>query len=1255
MTKRQYIHLAIVAVLFVAALIYDTLMHKDTRIEYYASKVNECLSGEEKKAEQFFLAKDYIKRQLDKNYKSDNKHLEQDIQYLQNLIKEKFTINIYQGDSLVYWTNNMVQVPVEYRNKPAPKRRFELLSLTNGYYELIQQSYRDADVGQYTISCLIPIKYQYQLESNYLKNHFVNNPEVPAELELSASESPYPIVNNQGQTLGYLQANENIIDQSRLQISLFLYLLAFIVLGFLFNTIAGQIIKRDKIWQGAAFLIISIFGIRFLSVFLNFSDKFVELPLFARNFNTVLSGSLGDLLINIVLLLWVMAFFHKEFPVRSYDHLSFQTKVSVTVLNYIAILSAILILTGVFKTLVFNTGLTFDFDNVFSLDNHSLLAVFGVILLLIALFLFSHRMMMTISRIGLTRYQRLAGLGIATAISLPILLSVDFIIDPVYLLLIAFVFILIFDQFIDRKQVNFTWLLIWLVILSAFPSVLLFRYNAFKDYQLREAYAQELANPKDLTAEHALADLQKSIADDTIFQKDLSTQGINLTEDKLRQKIDQFYTQDSYLFYNYSYDIYGFNAEQEIVFTEQRPTWDEITFQLESSSSTPNEQLKYWTNGQGKDSYFLALDFLNQVDQEGISLILEFQRQRREQSKVFTELLIDKPYKELTRLGKYDYAVYKNNKQINAEGKFYGNTLNLDELPPKGEFKEEMVNNRSELIYNSPNDNIVVVIGKETEDYLKKAISLFSFIFSMLIAFVLVFTMLNYFIKVLPDSLNFFLPPKPSLKNRVQYSVIALILVSFIFIGVVTVWFFRSSSNEYHENRLERKTSAVKNDAQHEIEILGNWLDTLNNSGAIDLSQLNLVNPLSKIHRLDVNMYDLNGQLVRSSEEELFKKGIISKKMIATAFDALHYRELSEYIEELEYIGGLSYKTAYIPLKLKEQKIAYLGLPYYSKQSELRSDVTVFMSTLMNVYVFLLLIAGGFAIFVANSITRPIAVIGEKLKQIKLGKRNEALEWHTSDEIGTLIEEYNRMISKLAESAEKLAQSEREDAWREMAKQVAHEIKNPLTPMKLSIQYLQHAYRSNPQDIEPLLKRVSSTLIEQIDNLAQIASEFSNFAKMPRAENQKINVNALVTSVYDLFSDGERMEISLNLPLEEFHVYADKNHLIRVLTNLVKNAQQAIPDGRNGKIDISLYSVQDIATIRVQDNGTGIPDDKKDKVFVPHFTTKNSGTGLGLAISKNIIESVDGDIYFKTKVDVGTEFFVELPIVEVTALEEVVD
>lgn len=310
-----------------------------------------------------------------------------------------------------------------------------------------------------------------------------------------------------------------------------------------------------------------------------------------------------------------------------------------------------------------------------------------------------------------------------------------------------------------------------------------------------------------------------------------------------------------------------------------------------------------------------------------------------------------------------------------------------------------------------------------------------------------------------------------------------------------------------------------------------------------------------------------------------------------------------------------------------------------------------FTSAIINVYAFLLLMTGAVAIIIANSITQPIVQVRAKLSHLQLGY-NERIEWKSQDEIGELISEYNRMIEKLAESTEKLKQSERESAWREMAKQVAHEIKNPLTPMKLSIQYLMHTAKENPQEVLPMLQRVSQTIIEQIEGLTRIAAEFSNFAKMPKPENSKFVLNDAVSSVFNLFADNPEANAILKLQLPELPiiVFTDRDQIIRVLNNLIKNALQAIPNDRIGKVEVILCSYDTYAQIRVHDNGSGIPLDMYDKVFQPNFTTKSSGTGLGLAMCKNIIEMAGGSIDFESEVNKGTAFFIELPLVENTSI-----
>jgi len=238
------------------------------------------------------------------------------------------------------------------------------------------------------------------------------------------------------------------------------------------------------------------------------------------------------------------------------------------------------------------------------------------------------------------------------------------------------------------------------------------------------------------------------------------------------------------------------------------------------------------------------------------------------------------------------------------------------------------------------------------------------------------------------------------------------------------------------------------------------------------------------------------------------------------------------------------------------------------------------------------------------------------------------------------------MVIELERSVELLAKSERETAWREMAKQVAHEIKNPLTPMRLSVQQLQRAWDDKNEDFGQYLKRVSKTIIEQIDTLSSIASEFSNFAKMPVAKLENVDVGEILTKTVELFHGTENIEIELQKSDRELHILADAEQLNRVFINIIKNGIQSIPDERSGEISVVLYSKEDKAIIEISDNGKGIPEDVRQKMFKPNFTTKTSGMGLGLAIVQNILEQIEGEITYKTRVGHGTTFIISLPLID---------
>jgi nitrogen fixation/metabolism regulation signal transduction histidine kinase len=559
------------------------------------------------------------------------------------------------------------------------------------------------------------------------------------------------------------------------------------------------------------------------------------------------------------------------------------------------------------------------------------------------------------------------------------------------------------------------------------------------------------------------------------------------------------------------------------------------------------------------------------------------------------------------------------------------------EVPDAGDILLLYQRGRSELLYN--NGEYVAKIGRKLTGLIKP-VSLFSYLFVIIVIIILLLLIINSLFPYLPKEFNFTLSNQISLRNKIQVSVLALIVLSFIIIGIVTVFYFRSTSEKNYLDKLTQTASSLQYEIQENIKTDKiEKFDSLFNES---------IQSLAIKYNTHIQIFDKSGLLVQTSDLDAVKAGVLKdrldvKPLLALKKDGetIHIHDHAEDPEE-------DYKMAFFSLVSESNTLlGFAGLPVYPGSADADHSVKDFMGTLLNVYVFLLLIAGAFALAVANSITRPMTVLGQKLKEFKLGKSNEPLEWKTKDELGILIQEYNQMIVKLDESADLLALTEREVAWREMAKQVAHEIKNPLTPMRLSIQHLQHAMQNaDPIESRQLVQRVGMTLIEQIDNLSKIAAEFSTFAKMPKPQYERIILNDLVTSVHDLFKKRDDMDFNLYVPIDEIYVNADKSHLLRVLNNLIKNAIQAIPGSRRGVIDIRLEIKGDRTIIQVCDNGKGISREMREKVFYPNFTTKTSGTGLGLAISKNIVESFGGRIYFETEEGVGTKFYFELPLLK---------
>ena len=366
--------------------------------------------------------------------------------------------------------------------------------------------------------------------------------------------------------------------------------------------------------------------------------------------------------------------------------------------------------------------------------------------------------------------------------------------------------------------------------------------------------------------------------------------------------------------------------------------------------------------------------------------------------------------------------------------------------------------------------------------------------------------------------------------------------------------------------------------------------------------------------------------------------------MDPTAFSHLKkLRDVRSFQEQ--QIGKLIYLSNYVPVRNESGKeFAYLNIPYFESESKLEEEISNFLVTIINLNAFIFLIAGIIALFITNRVTKSFSLISDKMKKMNLGKINEMIPWHRKDEIGELVEEYNKMVKKLDSSAEMLARSEREGAWREMARQVAHEIKNPLTPMRLNLQYLQKAIDANSPNVKEISVYVAKILVEQIDHLSQIAGDFAQFANIGQSKNQLFNLADSLKQVTSLYSSNEKLQITMRPHSDRIMIQADKTQINRLFTNLLQNAIESVPEEKNVEIKIATNGSNGSVLVMITDNCRGIPADMKSKIFTPNFTTKSSGTGLGLAMCKGIVEKSNGTIWFETIDGESTTFFVQLPL-----------
>ncbi|MGH1338907.1 MAG: ATP-binding protein [Aureispira sp.] len=1161
-------------------------------------------------------------------------------------INKPYTLLIYNDhDSVVYWNNNNI-LPYQSDIRYSRKDTIERYEMNASIYLKVHRPYDfliDDSTYHYNLEALVPIYRHYSINNNYLQDHFsLVSKQVSEFIAISETPTDHAVKDRLGRPIVYVKAQPYYPYKWYIVFATLCYFLSSFLFLLGIHQLARQLSrKKGYVVTGALLLLGSFFLFRMVSIFYDFPFLANQYAIFNERLsdaNHIWFYSLGDFLIDIGLLFWYALYITRTVRVNDVKSYLPWQQISIGASGYFFLVGGLAGIQFALRDIVMASFISFEFDDFSRLNLYSLLALTGIGFFLLSYFFLTLHFAKIFKTFQLP-FKVHAGLfGVAWLFTIGISLAIDnWVMDQLVftLAVVTHVFALYF--FTQQRSTSLAWISIWLLLFSVFITMVIEHANVDKGIALRQEYAKKLAMERDLEMEAIFSSLVPKILDDGSLKISINSP---LSPSPRRQavKLLTYRYLDNYFFGRYDYSVHIYTSQGKPYRGEKRPYVDVMDF-IHGSSKTTNPYLHFNSLPDGQYSYLAKLPLSENGALLGLIVVEFTPRKDFKKSNIYVELLSRNKGRLEQLNSQFTYALYKYQERVLTNGSNFKAQLAYDMvLPEPGQFHllkgQGLEGSERYLVYRGHDlsSNIAIVTVPIFNTF--KAFTIFAYIFCFGIFLLLSLQIANELLFRITKKRFIRTNFENSLREQIQRGIIMVTLASFVAIAIITILYYSSEYDDYHKSRLLRKISSTARTAVWQIH-----------EGQDSIPKLPDARSLADIHKIDVNTYDLGGNLLSSSEKVVFERHLISRKMNPIAFQRLR-NEQQNLVSQEEVINNFSYLSAYVPLKDKNDvTIAYLNLPYDLAGSRNigSQDVAEFLGTLLNVYVIFLLIAGGAAFFIANSVTNPLSVIGAKLDAVELGKKNEPLIWNSRDEIGELVDRYNTMIVELEESTKKLARSQRESAWREMAKQVAHEIKNPLTPMKLNIQLLERVVNTNPEKAQKMVERVSKTLIEQIDSLAHIASEFSSFAKMPKANKEKLNINELVHNAYSLFKEEENMQVFLEMTEEECVVFADKTQIMRVLNNLLKNAIQAIPDDQPGIVKIALTYMSKKVLIRVSDNGCGIPKAQEDDIFVPNFTTKSSGTGIGLAMSKTIVEMANGRIYFTSEEGKGTDFFVELP------------
>lgn len=1224
---------------------YNFRLHRHALIPgHMAREVSSDLQHREAAFENFIRDHALIKKLFSRNL------TEKQNTYIESL---PFFLYAYDDSTLVAWNTNKVIAP--YNDSALNKMGI----VRNEKGVFIEQSSKAAFIdGHKMLVVLFPIVISYPVENDYLKSHFAASEYIPVKTKIISggehAAGDYPVT-MQGSTVFYLHFDYAQI-QKWIPDALFIIILIAAVIA---SMSWAQLIIIHFARQRSPFvgfwitlIVIGVFRASLYIYGLPFnleSLTFFDPHLYASN---KFLSSLGDLFISTFCVIWMIVFVARYTPYKRYFvRLKNRfARFTIALLLIVGLVAYVFFFVGIVRSLVLDSNISFEVGHFYSVSIYTVLGLFviGAITAISCVIIFMLNVQL---KVLLDNYWLKYILVLLVSIAAIVVLKVEH--DPhvssfdfgLYTCLTCW--ILIFIALLDIPKLSLSsdlfapHMIFWAVFICGFTTTIIQYFNEEREQITRKAFITERYMPQpDFEMEYAFDKAANKIQQDkalkNFFYKPTAT-----ARKQLDERLDNAYFTGPIS--KYKQRVYLFDANGGALFNKDTLSYLVLLNEKEEAASTNSPYLFYEESVLDRRYYTSYIRVYSDTINRVIGYVfIDLDLKKEITQTVYPLLLQQETHKANPQENEYSAAVYVNNKLITQTNNYpFATTLKNDSL------KEQQAvflknNNISELHYKVADKRTVVVVRFHSQ--FLEITALFSYMFCIQVLLAVVILLYQFYLSYFTGLQLWRKMAKLTLRRRVHFSMLTIVLVSFVIIGAVTIIFFKDQYSTSNSAKLQSALQVAKQSVQDYLKQENayssfNTFDTVCSSVKFRY----FVAGIANAQKIDINVFDNRARLLATSLEEIFDKGLISRYMRPDAYFQLNDLGRSIVIQN-ERIAGLSYLSAYQPLRDEEGRtLGYLSVPFFSSEKELNSQLSTIVVTLVNLYAFIFLLSGILTVFITRWITRSFNIIIRQFSRLNL-QRNERIKWPFDDEIGALVREYNKMVNKVEENAALLAQSERESAWREMARQVAHEIKNPLTPMKLNIQYLYQAIKSDNPNIKELADKAADSIIEQIDNLSYIASEFSNFAKMPEARPEELELGGLLHKAVELYQNDDKVTVVETGTENKLFVFADRSQLLRVFTNLLENAKQSIPAGQKGVVEAYLKSENGSAVVKISDNGVGISEDVKKKIFQPYFTTKSSGTGLGLAMTRKIIEFWKGEIWFETKEGEGTSFYIRLPL-----------